>query len=94
MPILRMRKLRFQELRQLTYCYPVHLAHAIVGATDNEDLSRQIFVKVHGTFFYGFHHHFCLTLWIKAVPKTLPSKGDFDLTTGWEENQCHIVRGA
>ena len=46
-----MRKLRFQELRQLAYCYPVHLAHAIVGATDNEDISRQIFVKVLGIFF-------------------------------------------
>lgn len=50
MPILRMRKLRFQELRQLVHSYPAHLAHAIAGATDNEDISRQIFVKVHGIF--------------------------------------------
>ena len=46
-----MRELRFQEFRQLAYSYPVHLAHATVGATDNEDVSRQIFVKVHGNFF-------------------------------------------
>lgn len=45
-----MRKLRFQELRQLLHSYPAHLAHAIAGATDNEDISRQIFVKVHGIF--------------------------------------------
>lgn len=45
-----MREVRFQEFRQLAYSYPVHLAHATVGATDNEDLSRQIFVKVHGNF--------------------------------------------
>lgn len=46
-----MRKLRFQELRQLAHSCPAHRAHAIVGATDNEDILRQIFVKVHGVFF-------------------------------------------
>ena len=94
MPILQMRKLRFQELRQLVHSYPAHLAHAIAGATDNEDIFRQIFVKVDGIFFNDLHHHFWLTLWIKAVPKTLPSTGNFDLTTRREENQCRIVRRA
>lgn len=38
-------------------------------------------------------HHFCHTLWVKAVIKIYPSlKGvDSNLTTEREEHQCHMI---
>lgn len=49
-PILWTKKLSFQELRQLAHSHTAHLAHIMVGATNNEDVSGEIFVEVHGMF--------------------------------------------
>lgn len=49
-PILWMRMLNFQELRQFVHSHTAHLAPAVVGATGNKDVFGRIFADMHGVF--------------------------------------------
>lgn len=49
-PILWMRMLNFQELRQFVHSHTAHLAPAVAGATGNKDVFGRIFADMHGVF--------------------------------------------